>query len=176
VEIPYGASTIYRGGTEVSIAVGQLEPDEVEVARALFAEYATELPVDLAYQGFEEEVAGLPGAYAPPSGALLLGRVDGVPAGCVALRGLDEQTCEMKRLYVRPDHRGTGLGRALATAIVDTGRELGYERMRLDTLPSMRDALGLYRSLGFVEIEPYYVTPVAGTRFLELTFGRVRGR
>jgi len=155
----------------VSIGVAPATEGDVEVVRTLFQEYATELPVDLAYQGFAAELAGLPGAYAPPTGALLLGRVDGVPAGCVALRGLGHEICEMKRLYVRPAHRGSGLGRVLATAVLDTARELGYAQMRLDTLPSMGSALGLYVSLGFREVEPYYPTPVAGTRFLELVLG-----
>ena len=144
----------------------------MDVVRRLFAEYAAELPVDLAYQGFAEELAGLPGAYAAPSGRLLLARAEGETAGCVALRDLGGGACEMKRLYLRPAHRGSGHGRVLAAAVIDAARELGYTRMRLDTLPWMEAARALYVSLGFREIAPYYASPIAGTRFLELDLTR----
>jgi ribosomal protein S18 acetylase RimI-like enzyme len=142
--------------------------DLVEVA-ALFREYAASLPVDLGYQGFEAELAGLPGKYAPPQGVLLIARgVDDEAVGCVALRAIEAGVCEMKRLYVRPAGRGTGLGRALARAIIDAARKAGYREMRLDTLPSMTTALALYEGLGFRGIAPYYETPVENTVFLSL--------
>lgn len=141
-------------------------PDDLDAVRALFREYAASLGVDLAYQGFETELAGLPGAYVPPSGALLLAvRPDGVAVGCVALRPM-AGGCEMKRLYCRPDARGSGLGRALAMAAIGAARDAGYGAIFLDTLPDMRAAQRLYRGLGFEVVAPYYDTPVAGTMFM----------
>jgi ribosomal protein S18 acetylase RimI-like enzyme len=140
-------------------------------SRVLFQEYADSLDFSLAFQDFESELADLPGPYAPPTGTLLLVRVDGQAAGCVALRLLEGDTGELKRLYVRPTHRGLGLGRRLAEAAVAAARELGYARIRLDTTPGMAAALQLYRSLGFREIAPYRHNPVEGTRFLELELG-----
>ena len=123
-------------------------------------------PLD--FQQFDREVAELPGAYAPPRGALLVARQGADAVGCVALRPLEPEICELKRLYVRPAARGTGLGRRLAEAALADARRLGYRRIRLDTLPGMEAAQSLYERMGFREIEPYTTNPVAGTRFLEL--------
>ena len=137
------------------------DADDVELVRTLFREYAGSLGVDLSFQGFDDELAALPGGY----DALLVALPD---LGCVGVRPLDDGTCEMKRLFVRPRGRGLGLGRALALAAIERARALGYDRMRLDTLPAMAAARSLYRELGFVEIEPYRHNPVAGTSFMEL--------
>lgn len=144
-------------------------PEELRTIRALLREYEAELGVDLCFQGFDQELAGLPGDYATPRGALLVAEVDGAVAGCVALRPLDGDACEMKRLYARPAFRGRGVGRALAAAVIAEAKAIGYARMRLDTLPVMSEAQGLYARIGFVEIPPYRESPVPGTRYLELT-------
>ncbi|HLM59106.1 MAG TPA: GNAT family N-acetyltransferase [Pyrinomonadaceae bacterium] len=144
-------------------------PGQIEEAQRLFHEYQAWLGLDLCFQNFEQELKSLPGDYAPPSGRLILGEEGGATAGCVALRPAGEGVCEMKRLYVRPAFQGTGLGRRLAETIVGEARSSGYERMRLDTMPGvMERAVRLYRSLGFVETEPYYHSPVEGTLYMEL--------
>jgi GNAT superfamily N-acetyltransferase len=141
---------------------------DLETAKGLFEEYAASLGVDLAYQNFAAELAGLPGRYAPPEGALLLARGEaGEPLGCVGLRPLAPLgCCEMKRLYVSPRARGLGLGRALVDAVLSEAARIGYREMRLDTLPSMAGAIALYRSAGFEPVAPYYDAPIAGTIFL----------
>jgi len=143
-------------------------PDEIDQARSLFREYETWLGLDLCFQNFEKELAELPGAYAPPAGRLLLAFEGDQLAGCVALRKLTDDTCEMKRLFLRTGFQGRGLGRQLVDAILTEAREIGYRRMRLDTLSAhMGKAISLYRTLGFKEIAPYYNNPVPGALFME---------
>jgi putative acetyltransferase len=142
--------------------------EEIAVARTLFEEYAAALEIDLGYQGFADELAGLPGLYAPPRGRLLIAWVGDEAAGCVALRPLAEDVCEMKRLYVRPVFRGGGIGKQLAEAIIAEARQIGYAIMRLDTVPKLEAATRMYESLGFVRRDAYYETPVVGTIFMEL--------
>jgi ribosomal protein S18 acetylase RimI-like enzyme len=152
--------------------------EDIKRARELFEEYAAWLGLNLCFQNFDKELAELPGAYVPPHGRLLLAIEDDQVAGCVALRKIDDGKtgdgiCEMKRLYVRPAFRGIGLGRTLTETIIQTAREIGYARMRLDTLPGKMDrAIAMYRSLGFKNIEPYYHNPVAGAAFMELELGK----
>jgi GNAT superfamily N-acetyltransferase len=143
----------------------QADLDEI---RAMLREYAAWLQVDLCFQNFEQELAVLPGDYAEPRGRLLIAE----GAGCIALRPIDEETCEMKRLYVRPEHRGSGLGKRLVLAIIEEAREIGYRRMRLDTMPKMDSAQKLYAARGFQEIVAYRYNPEPGARFLELDLWR----
>jgi len=142
--------------------------EEIAGVRRLFQEYAELLGVDLCFQGFADELAGLPGKYAPPEGALLIARQGQAIAGCVALRNLGANVCEMKRLFVRPQFQGEGFGRALASAIVREGVNLGYQAMRLDTLDRLKEAMNLYESLGFKRIAPYYPNPLPGVVYWEL--------
>lgn len=144
------------------------DPAAVELAASLFREYQTAIGVDLCFQGFAEELAGLPGNYAPPRGRLLIAHVGREPAGCVALRPLEDGIAEMKRLYVRDAFRGTGLGRRLAEAVIAAAHGAGYSRIRLDTLATMNEAIALYGALGFVEIAPYRANPLPGPRYFEL--------
>lgn len=147
-------------------------PEEMNLVRELFREYQAAIGVDLCFQSFEEELARLPGRYAPPQGTILVGD-DG--AGIVAMRALDPQTAEMKRLFVRAACQGTGLGRALAEGIIDAARRRGYSRLRLDTLPMMGKAIGMYRALGFVETGAYASNPVEGALYFELDLSDKRG-
>jgi len=157
-------------------AIGEaLDAAAVAQCRELFIEYQQILGVDLCFQQFDRELAELPAAYARPRGRLLLARIAGEPAGCVALRPLSEGAAEMKRLYVRPDYRGMGLGRALAECVIDEARALGYGTLKLDTLPSMAEAWHLYAELGFVDTPAYNDNPVDGVRFLALALGALPG-
>lgn len=139
---------------------------DLELVRQLFTDYQRDLPFDLSFQNFQKEMAALPGRYAPPTGRLLLARCEDNSAGCVALRQIGSDICEMKRLFVRPAFRGRGIGRVLAQAIVEEARQIGYKRMRLDTV--LEPAKSLYKSLGFREIPPYHHVPIDGVMFMEL--------
>lgn len=144
-------------------------PAQVAQARALFVEYAQSLGFSLCFQNFEKELADLPGDYAPPEGRLLLAEYEGNLAGCVALHKLADGTCEMKRLYLRRQFRGKGLGHSLADRIIAEARAIGYQRMRLDTVePVMKDAVAMYRKMGFREIAPYRANPIEGALYMEL--------
>jgi len=144
-------------------------PTQIAQARELFLEYAQSLGFSLCFQNFDKELANLPGDYAPPEGRLLLAEYERQLAGCVALHKLEADICEMKRLYLRPQFRGKGLGRVLADRIIAEARQIGYGRMRLDTVePVMRDAVAMYRRLGFKEIAPYCSNPIAGALYMEV--------
>ena len=132
----------------------------------MFVEYQQALGVDLEFQGFSTELERLPGGYTPPTGQLLVALLDGVVCGVVGIRRLGETTAEMKRLYVKPKCRGTGMGKRLVEAAIAEARHMGYSEIKLDTLPAMNAAMGLYRSLGFSDTSPYYDNPIAGARFL----------
>ena len=145
-------------------------PTQIAQARELFLEYANSLGFSLCFQDFDKELAALPGKYAPPAGRLLLAMYEEQLAGCVALHKLEDEICEMKRLYVRPQFRGKKLGRALADRIIAEARQIGYRRMRLDTVePVMKDAVAMYRKLSFREIPPYTVNPIVGALYMELS-------
>ena len=144
-------------------------PQQIAQARELFVEYAQSLGFSLCFQNFDKELADLPGDYAPPDGRLRLAEYEGQLAACVALHKLDAEICEMKRLYLRPQFRGKGLGRILAHRIIADARQIGYRRMRLDTVePVMKDAVAMYRKFGFKEIPAYRPNPNAGTLYMEL--------
>lgn len=150
--------------------VPAVSASDLALVRELFLEYARSLDFELCFQSFDDELAGLPGKYEPPSGRLYLATVNGQTAGCIALRQLDAGICEMKRLWVRPDYRRHGVGRALCEQLLSDARQIGYRAMRLDTIgATMRNAVGLYRSLGFREIPAYYDNPIPGALYLELT-------
>jgi putative acetyltransferase len=147
-----------------------LVPAHIEQARELFLEYAGSLGFSLCFQSFDEELKNLPGAYSPPGGRLLLAHLAGQPAGCVALRKLENNICEMKRVYVRPTCRGKRLGKMLVDRVITEARSIGYQRMRLDTIASsMQDAIELYRRIGFREIPPYRSNPIEGALYMELS-------
>ena len=146
-----------------------ISPEDIEQARTLFKEYEAGLGISLCFQNFDQELKNLPGDYAPPDGRLFLATHEDTLAGCIALRKVGPSVCEMKRLFIRPTHRGVGLGRTLVESLIDEARKLGYTKMRLDTLPGRMDkAIALYRSIGFVEIDPYYESPIEDTKFMEL--------
>jgi GNAT superfamily N-acetyltransferase len=146
-------------------------PQDADAVRALFQEYAQSLGVDLGFQGFDDEVTGLPGKYAAPAGRVLLAWHDDCAVGCIAMRRIDERVCEMKRLYVRPQARGEALGRRLVERLCEEARGAGYARICLDTLASMASAQKLYESMGFRPIDPYVYNPLPGTKLLALDFG-----
>jgi ribosomal protein S18 acetylase RimI-like enzyme len=142
--------------------------EDIPEVRTLFLEYQKSLGIDLCFQSFDEELKHLPGDYALPDGRLLIAMDEERIAGCVALRRISNSVCEMKRLYLRPEFRGKGIGRMLAIAILDEARGIGYATMRLDTLPVMTEAIALYQSLGFKQIDPYRFNPVEGAMFMEM--------
>jgi putative acetyltransferase len=157
------------GTTGLPMITTAQSAEQIAQVRELFLEYAKSLGFSLCFQSFDQELAGLPGDYAPPSGRLLLAEYDGHPAGCAALHKLDAEVCEMKRLYLRPEFRGKGLGRALAERILSDARAIGYRRLRLDTVePVMKDAVAMYRKIGFKEIAPYRENPIAGALYMEM--------
>jgi GNAT superfamily N-acetyltransferase len=166
-----------KTGKEFSVSgfVQAGTPGDIEHVRELFREYSAWVEVDLCFQNFEKELAELPRNYAAPGGRLLLAFHDAQLAGCVGLRKIGEGVCEMKRLFVRDAFRGKGIGRGLIESIILEATEIGYDRMRLDTLPpQMNYAIALYRSFGFKEIEPYYDNPVPGAKFMELNLAELR--
>jgi len=153
--------------TEITLATSA---KQIEETRTLFREYEAWLGMSLCFQSFEEEVAGLPGKYAPPIGRLYLAYVDGEPAGCIALRKLEPGVCEMKRLFLRDSARGRGIGVRLIEQVIADAQEIGYAKMRLDTYPpKMGKAVSLYEAHGFYEIQPYYDNPHAGVLYMEKT-------
>lgn len=160
--------TVMHSSGKVALAEAR-SPTEIAAVRELFVEYSAWLGFSLAYQNFDEELESLPGKYAGPAGRLLLASVDDAPAGCGAIRQLEPTVCEMKRLFVKPEFRGCGLGRTLAEKLIDDAREMGYSAMRLDTVAEkMGDAVRLYKAIGFHEIPAYYSGARAGTLYFGL--------
>lgn len=145
--------------------------EDLENIRQLFQEYQKEIEVDLCFQSFEEELAGLPGKYAEPKGVILLAFLKDTPVGCVALRPFRDESCEMKRLYVRPEFKGRGIGKSLALSILKEASDRGYKTMKLDTLERLEPAVNLYRTLGFIETKPYYTNPYEGVLYMEKVLG-----
>ena len=150
--------------------------DNLVQVHNLFVEYQKYLGIDLCFQNFDQELASLPGDYAPPEGRLLLAWWDSKIAGCVALRKITPEVCEMKRLFIRPEFRGKGIGRKLAIAIIEEAIKIGYKKMRLDTLPVMEEAIALYKRLGFKETEAYCYNPVQGALYMELDLNEFSGK
>jgi ribosomal protein S18 acetylase RimI-like enzyme len=149
------------------IKITEAGTDQVSLVRELFLEYAQSLDFKLCFQGFDKELAELPGKYAPPKGFMLLAYSGSELAGCVAMQPIDSEICEMKRLYVRPQFQGQGIGKSLVLRLIDKSKSAAYKKMRLDTVPSMKAALGLYGSLGFYKIPPYRENPIPGAEYLE---------
>ena len=169
IENVLGQDDPSQGNRTQIVLIQATLPEHIEQARALFLEYGSSLGFSLCFQSFDEELKSLPGAYGPPSGRLLLARHASHAAGCVALRKLEAGICEMKRLYVRPADRGAGLGRMLVERVIAEARTIGYKRMRLDTIESaMKDAIALYRRMGFEEIAPYSAIPIEHALWMEL--------
>ncbi|WP_312112068.1 GNAT family N-acetyltransferase [Brevibacillus reuszeri] len=151
------------------LSIGRVTGEnQYQQVRELFTEYVDSLGIDLSFQNIETELQSLPGEYAEPEGCILLATYQEQTAGCVALRKIDEDVCEMKRLYVKLNYKGKGIGRELASSIIEEAKKRGYSYIRLDTLPTMGQAISLYSSLGFYEIEPYRFNPIQGTKYLEL--------
>jgi len=171
---PRASSALRATSAVKGFSIFQAEStQQIAQARELFVEYAQSLGFSLCFQNFDKELAELPGHYAPPDGRLLLAEIDEDLTGCVALRKLEPGICEMKRLYLRPQFRGKGLGRSLAERIILEARQIGYGKMRLDTVePVMKDAVAMYRKLGFQEVAPYRLNPIAGALYMELELQR----
>ena len=149
------------------IKLKKVKKDQIPVITELFREYAESLNFDLCFQDFDRELEGLPGDYAEPEGLILIAESEDKTAGCVALRKIDRETCEMKRLYVKPEFRGKKIGLLLAEKIIEEAKKIGYKKMRLDTTPQMKKAIQLYKSLGFKEIKPYRFNPIEGAIYME---------
>jgi putative acetyltransferase len=162
--LPEWGGEFYKKGM---LEIIEASPREIALVRELFLEYASTLEFDLGFQGFDKEILELPGNYSAPTGCILLAYQDSEVAGCVALKFCEQGIGEMKRLYVRPQFQGCGIGRALVTSILQKAVALEYQKLRLDTVPSMKTALHMYLSMGFYSIPPYRENPIPGTTYLE---------